>query len=200
MQQRNSSVVQTFMPSKRRMLPLLVESILLCTAMVFILVAWSIRQAPSDPIRGALVILGGILVVFLMSIAFAAMAYRVARPSPAITILREGLLENASLLYRGIGLLHWSDIASITAKDYVTEPFFGVLHRRFLVIILENWKEYERRLPLWVSIQRMVFRWILWPPPGISIPQFMLPTTADEVAAQILAVYQRMEAHAPSDE
>ena len=186
-----------YMPSTLRMLPLLVISALFTTVMVIVILTWPSHRIARDSTVSALTLLAAVSVVLLMSAVFLAMAYRMARPAPAISVLKDGVFDNASLLYRGIGLLRWSEIASITAVDFVTEPLFGIFHRRFLVIVPVNRGEYERALPLWIRVQRLAVRWVIWSPPGICIPQFMLPTTADEVIAQIRAAYRGLGVYSP---
>lgn len=191
------SPVCAFMPSRLRMLPFLVMSILVATVMVFVILTWPSHRIARDSTVSTLTLLAAVSVVILMSVVFVALGYRMARPAPAISVLKEGVFDNASLLYHGIGLLRWSEIASITAVDFVTEPLFGIFHRRFLVIVPVNWGEYERELPLWIRVQRLALRWVIWSPPGICIPQFMLPTTADEVIAQIRAAYRSLGVYSP---
>jgi hypothetical protein len=172
----------TYLPSPLRILPFL----LLTTsyALVFLLVAilW-----PNRPVFTLV-----LSVVFLVPIGSQftlvcfAMLYRMVHEFPAIIVCDEGLIDNASLLYRGVGLLRWSEISAIVAQDYRTDIFYGLWHRQFLAIVPVTWPEYERHLPPGLRLQRLLLRLMLRSPRAcICIPQFMLPTTADEVAEQL---------------
>lgn len=179
------------------MLPFFIVNIFFLTVAPFMIVILPSHRIVRNSTVSAIALLALVSGGLFTSVVFVAIAYRMARPAPAISVLTEGVFDNASLLYRGIGLLRWSEIASITAVDFVTEPLFGIYHRRFLVIVPVNWREYERELPLWIRLQRLAVRWVIWSPPGICIPQFMLPTTADEVIAQIRAAYRSLGVYSP---
>jgi hypothetical protein len=177
----------TYLPSPPRMLPFLLLTS--SYALVFLLIAAFWPDRPVITVVLSVVIL--VPIGCQLALVCVAMLYRMAHAYPAIMVCDEGLVDNASLLYRGVGLIRWSEIAAIVAQDYRTDMFYGIWRRRFLAIVPVNWPEYERHLPLGIRLQRLLLRLMLRSPGAcICIPQFMLPTTADEVAEQL-----RMDAH-----
>lgn len=173
-----------YIPSRWRLVPFFTH--LTCFALVsFALVFWS---GHSIFIDWLLVPIG--IHMALISIA---LVYRMVRRFPSIIVREDGIVDNASLLYRGVGLLRWQDIAGVAARDFTT-GLYGLWHRRFLVIVPVNGLAYESQLPQGIRLQRMLLRLIVQSPKAyICIPQFMLPEAADLVRLDAGTVYHRWQ-------
>ena len=80
----------------------------------------------------------------------------------------------------------------------VTEPFYGIFRKQFLVIIPVNWQNYESQLPQGLRLQRMMIRWsVVWSTRTyICIPRFMLPDNVKFIRLDISTAYYRWYPHA----
>lgn len=195
MRQDKAASTLVVMPSRRRLLFRLI--IVIVVAGAILAVYWFLHLAVHDWRQGALGVLVILLCVQMAVFQGGILIHRMTHPAPSIVVREDGILDNASLIYGGIGFIPWSEIAAIAVRNVVTEPFYGIWRKRFLVIVPVNWQEYERTLPLRMRLQRRVIRWgFVWSLPiGIYIPHFMLPDEARFVRLDISTAYYKWHPH-----
>ncbi len=193
MQQDSAASTLVFMPSRRRMS--LQLALIIAVVGVAGLIIWLVRSTISGWRLAALVVVI-ILLVGMLGFWGSALMYRIVHPSPAIIVREDGIVDNASLLYNGVGFVPWSRIAVVGVINFATAPS-SIWRRKVLIIIPVDAQEYERTLPMSVRLQRLVTRWNLWSSPvGIFIPQFMLPNDAKFVRLDISTAYYQWHPHA----
>lgn len=177
-----------YKPSRRRLLLALVMYVIFLIAVLLITFLIG-RSWLGAPLRILCTLLMACVDIF--TTAFCAfILYRMARSSPSIIIREDGIVDNGSLIYRGVGLLRWQEIAMIAAQDYRTDAVYGLWHRQFLVIVPTNVHEYESSLPQWMRLQRILLRFIIRSPGQcICIPRFMLPKDAKFIRMDIGTAY-----------
>lgn len=186
MRQDKTSSPLVFFPSRRRML-LQLAGILAGVGVGGILI-WLAHSSISGW-QQVLLVFAIILLVGALGFWGGTLMYRIVRPSPAIIVREDGIVDNASFIYSGVGFIPWAQIAAVGVRNYATAPI-SVWSRKFLIIIPVNAQEFEYALPKSVRLQRLVTRWNLWSSPmGIFIPQFMLPSDAKFVRLDISTAY-----------
>jgi hypothetical protein len=130
-----------------------------------------------------MVLLDSLFVIYCLLIV-----YRIVRPSPCITISEEGVVDNASLIYRGMGLIRWSDISAVWVSKY---PLTNAL-----MIVPSDWQRYNEKLSLWLRVQRWWITKSYWSGSShVCIPSYMLPGDARFVRLDISTAYYQWHPH-----
>lgn len=143
----NGSSTLVYMPSRRRLLLRLAILFLFVVVFIAALAIFLPGSSVRSDWRLLFVVVGVILVAVMTIIHGSALIYRLAHPAPSITVREDGIVDNASLIYGGVGFIPWTEIGAISTSHIVTEPFYGIWRNRFLTIIPMNWQDYEYRLP-----------------------------------------------------
>jgi len=185
MQQDPASTI-VFMPSRRRMASRLIINVLY-VAGTSLLTLFISRSEPED----ASTSLGLLLIVLIDSlfvIYCLLIVYRIVRPAPCIIITKEGVVDNASLIYRGIGLIRWSDISAVWVFTYS--------YSKDLMIRPSDWQRYSENMSLWLRVQRWWITKSYWSRSSyVCIPQYMLPSEAKFVRLEISTAYYQWHPH-----
>lgn len=105
--------------------------------------------------------------------------YRLLSPKPALIIDNEGIVDNASAIVAGIGMIYWSEIAAVL--------LYGSAQQSYLVIVPHNIQALRARQNVLARAFANIFTRAL--PSPISIPEWLLTMPAAEVLAQIRARY-----------
>ncbi len=105
--------------------------------------------------------------------------YRLLVPKPALIIDNEGIVDNASAIVAGIGMIHWSEIAAVL--------LYGNARHSYLVIVPHDMRTLQARQNVLSRAFANVFTRAL--PSPISIPEWLLTMPAAEVLAQIRSRY-----------
>jgi len=196
MQQDPASTI-VFMPSRRRMLLRLAMLFLLVVVVVLAMVIFLPGSSVLSDWRLIYTVVLTIVFTVMVIIQGSALIYRLAHPAPSIIVRDDGIIDNGSLIYGGVGFIPWTEIGAIATSHIVTGSFYGIWRNRFLNIIPMNWQDYEYRLPWQLRLQRMMIRWsvVLSPRTSICIPQFMLPSDAKFVRLEISTAYYQWHPH-----
>jgi len=186
MQQDSTASTLVFMPSRLRMSLRLIMNILY-VAGTLLLILFLSRSEPED----VTTTLGALLVVLLDSlfvINCLLIVYWIVRPAPCITISKEGVVDNASLIYRGLGLIRWSDISAVWVFTYSFNTA--------LMIRPSDWQRYSEKMSLWLRVQRWWITKSYWSRSSyVCIPQYMLPQDARFVRLDISTAYYQWHPH-----
>lgn len=123
-------------------------------------------------LSGALVVLLAVLLLFTL--------YRILVRTPSVMVTEDGIIDHCSLIVDGMGLLRWREIAAILPSAYDKR-------KAFLVVIPHDPRAVlARRGPL----ARLFLRGItLTLPATISLPQWLLSTTVEQLCTQIRHQY-----------
>lgn len=197
LQQDSTASTLVYLPSRRRLSLRLGGLFLLVAAFVLAMVIFLPGSSVLSDWRLIYIVVGTIVFTAMTIIQGTALIYRLAHPSPSIIVRQDGIVDNASLIYGGVGFIPWTDIGAIATRNIVTEPFYGILRMRFLVIIPVNWRNYEYQLPMRLCLQRIMIRWSsVWSARTcICIPRFMLPSDAKFVRLDISTAYYQWHPH-----
>lgn len=114
--------------------------------------------------------------------------FRLLRPSPAVIINREGILDNASIF--SAGFIHWHEIKTMFVYRVVDQPMLGIIPFDSGVII-------ARQSP----IKRFFFRMLKSASTAapFAIPGSMLPMTAEELLAKIHRYREKLPPNSETD-
>ncbi|HEY1387767.1 MAG TPA: STM3941 family protein [Ktedonobacterales bacterium] len=184
-----------YAPSRRRLLLRLL--LLLVAAFVLALVIFLPGSSVLSDWRLIFVVVCTIVFTAMTIIQGSALIYRLAHPAPSIVVRDDGIIDNGSLIYGGVGFIPWTEIGAVATRQIGTEPFYGIWRKQFLVIIPMNWRDYEYLLPWRIRLQRIVIRWsAVWSARTcICIPRFMLPSDAKFVRLDISTAYYQWHPH-----
>lgn len=158
-----------------------------CAMLVAILAAIGFASA----LRGStdalvLWILLGLFACILIY-GFLANLYRLVIRKASLVVGPDGILDDGSLIWSGVGLLRWDEILSVTP----TTRSSGSVTYHYLDILVSDFPAIRRRLSL---LKRFALRNTNSGMSQLLIPQWMLETPIDDLAAQI---DQYVETHAP---
>ena len=129
-----------------------------------------------------------VLVACLLVWAFLATLYRLAIRKPSLVVGPDGIHDDGSLLGSGVGLIRWDEILAV----YPTTISQSRVKRRYLVIMVTDFRAIRRRLPL---LKRLAFFSNIYASfSRLLIMQTMLETPVDNLAQQI---DQYVGSHAP---
>lgn len=186
-----------FMPSRWRLLLRLMLLFLLVAVFVLALVIFLPGSSVLSDWRLIFIVVCTIVFTAMTIIQSSALIYRLAHPAPSIIVREDGIVDNASLIYSGVGFIPWTETGAIATRNIVTEPFYGIWRKQFLVVIPVNWRDYEDVLPWRLRLQRIVIRWSsVWSARTcICIPRFMLPSDAKFVRLDISTAYYQWHPH-----
>ncbi|HEU4784337.1 MAG TPA: STM3941 family protein [Ktedonobacterales bacterium] len=187
-----------YAPSRRRLLLRLALLFFLVAAFILALVIFLPGSSVLSDWRLIYVVVGTIVFTAMTIIQSSALIYRLAHPAPSIIVREDGIVDNGSLIYSGVGFIPWTEIGAIATRTIGTEPFYGIWRKQFLVIIPVNWRDYEYLLPRSLRLQRTMIRWsAVWSARTcICIPRFMLPGDAKFVRLDISTAYYHWHPHA----
>lgn len=105
--------------------------------------------------------------------------YRLLIPKPALIIDNEGIVDNASAIVSGVGMIRWSEIAAVL--------LYGSARQSYLVIVPHDMQALRTRQNVLLRAFATIFARTL--PSPISIPEWLLTMPAAEVLAQIRSRY-----------
>ena len=123
----------------------------------------------------------------LLIIFFPVMLYRLVIRTPSIVVGPDGILDNGSIIWSGVGLVHWEEILAV----YPTTLSSSGVKRDFLSIMVTDLPAIRRRLSL---VKRLSLRNTYSGMSQLFIMQTMLETPVDALAQQI---DQYVTGHAP---
>lgn len=123
--------------------------------------------------------MGPMLLLSLALLCTLFLFYRLLVPRPALIIDNEGIVDNASAIVGGIGMLHWNEIAAVL--------LYGSAQQSYLVIVPHDMEMLQARQNVLSRIFANIFTRSL--PSPISIPEWLLTMSAAEVLAQIRSRY-----------
>lgn len=118
----------------------------------------------------------------LLSLALLCMLfllYHLLAPKPALIIDNEGIVDNASAIFAGAGMIHWHEIAAVL--------LYGSAQQSYLVIVPHDVHAVQARQNVLSRAFANIFTRTL--PSPISIPEWLLTMPAAEVLAQMRARY-----------
>ena len=136
--------------------------------------AWLVSLAPREgPIVATI---GGASIVFF-GLCGAYAIRRIFRPTPAVVINGEGILDNASAL--GVGLVRWDEIAELQEYEFNGQTFLGVVPKDLDRLLANQpaWKRSAIRANLALGAA------------PINIPQVLLPLRVSELLREIRLRY-----------
>jgi hypothetical protein len=122
---------------------------------------------------------GSMVLVSLALLCTLFLFYRLLVPKPALIIDNEGIVDNASAIVAGVGMIHWSEIAAVL--------LYGNAQQSYLVIVPHDLQTLQARQNVVTRAFATIFTRTL--PSPISIPEWLLTMPAAEVLAQIRARY-----------
>ncbi len=162
--------------------------------LVIVMLSYPTRSPGTTPypVLKILGIAASILGILLLLAPCLGIIYRFMRPAPALIVHTGGIVNNASLVYRGVGFTPWSKISSVC----VERPMLGPreLYRApFLVITTSDLLVSDETLEPSLRMQRKIARLLLRPPSpwSICIPRFMLAGRLDGIVQEIGDAYSR---------
>jgi len=107
--------------------------------------------------------------------------FRLLRPSPAVIINREGILDNASIF--SAGLIHWHEIKTMFVYRVIDTPMLGIIPFDSDVII-------ARQSPVKKFFFRISKSATEGPP--FTIPEVALPMSAEELLRMIRRYHEKL--------
>ena len=128
----------------------------------------------------------GVLVCLLIPICLSTL-YRLAIRKPSLVIGPDGIFDDGSLLWSGVGLIRWDKVLAV----FPTTRSSGRVKQHFLDITVTDLPEIRRRLPL---LKRLALSSTYSRMSQLLIGQSLLESPVDELAQQI---DQYVEGHAP---
>lgn len=122
---------------------------------------------------------GSLVLVSLVLLCMLFLFYRLLVPKPALIIDNEGIVDNASAIVAGAGMIRWNEIAAVL--------LYGAAQQSYLVIVPHDMQALYARQNMLARAFAAIFTRTL--PSPISIPEWLLTMPAAEVLAQIRARY-----------
>jgi hypothetical protein len=157
---------------QRILLPALAFASLIVAAPTFVSTLLRTPQSGGMPA-------GSLVLVSLALLCMLFLFYRLLVPKPALIIDNEGIVDNASAIVAGVGMIRWSEIAAVL--------LYGNTQQSYLVIVPHDMQTLETRRNALTRAFAAIFTRTL--PSPISIPEWLLTMPAAEVLAQIRARY-----------
>ncbi len=122
---------------------------------------------------------GPMVLLSLAVLSTLVLLYRLLIPKPALIIDNEVIVDNASAIVAGIGMIRWSEIAAVL--------LYGNARQSYLVIVPHDLQMVQARQNMFSRAFANIFTRAL--PSPISIPEWLLTMPAAEVLAQIRSRY-----------
>lgn len=172
----------TVYPRRRRL-------VFMCVAQMTILAGIGCIFAfvrPDDVRVWSVLGLLGVLVCLLIPICLSTL-YRLAIRKPSLVIGPDGIFDDGSLLWSGVGLIRWDKVLAV----FPTTRSSGRVKQHFLDITVTDLPEIRRRLPL---LKRLALSSTYSRMSQLLIGQSLLESPVDDLAQQIT---QYVEGHAP---
>lgn len=188
---QNPSPVLVVSPSRTGLLRFAARQVLVLALGVALILLRDLRPAESQ-IVGLL----GILACLISLSVLLACVYRMVVPRPSLIINAEGITDNCSLLVCGVGLIRWSAIRTLYPIDYQRSPVLNAFNftDRFLMITPVDLDALLAASHPLVRGLRRPFRFVVWSPPGVSIPHWMLSQPVGDVTVAIRKYYDTLRA------
>ncbi len=151
-------------------------ALVLASALSVSVSAWFGLFAPVESVVARTIALAGVA-LFLLCGAYA--ISRLVRPTPALIINREGILDNASAL--SVGFLGWDEIAELNEYQFRDQTFLGIVPKNLDALLLKQ--------PAW---KRVAIRGNLsFGAAPVNIPQVMLPLKVSALIDEIELRFRR---------
>lgn len=127
------------------------------------------------------------LITCLMVAVFLATLYRLVICRPSLVVGPDGLLDNGTVLWSGVGLIRWDEILTVMP----TTRSSGWVKQHFLSILVADLPRIRKRLPL---LKRLALRNTYSGMSQLLIEQALLETPIGDLDEQIA---RYVETHAP---
>ncbi len=195
--QHGPATTLVYMPSRARMAWCFIGYIALLVFVALGMTYWLSRPGSNNqPMRAIVLIVVG-LAGLIMSLFCGALAYRIVWYFPSIIVNKDGIIDNASLIYRGTGFISWKEIAAITVRypNPIAYPPNRIFRRQVLAITPAK-LAFRSTSSLSVRLQQICVRAAVGTPVWYTgIPRFMLPDDAVAVCQEIGDTYERWYRH-----
>lgn len=105
--------------------------------------------------------------------------FRIAKPTPAVVINRQGILDNASAT--GVGFIAWDEIDELREYRFKNQIFLGIVPRDLDALLAKQpaWKRGAIRANLKLGAA------------PVNIPQVVLPMSVSHLLHEIEARFRR---------
>jgi hypothetical protein len=194
MPQDDAASTLIFMPSRWRMLLWLCVYVIFMAVLIFVIVYLANHPESMNRVLLVIILIGVIFALLLVSVACVAIRYRILRRFPSLIVGADGIVDNASLIYRGIGFLPWKKIETVTVQDGWLRNGRGPdIHQQLLVIKPTTLWQLELLSPS-VQFQHGIVSKFMPTIPidlGIGIPRFMLPYDATTIRQEMNDAYRK---------
>jgi hypothetical protein len=104
--------------------------------------------------------------------------FRIAKPTPAVIVDRNGILDNASAI--GVGFIAWGEIAELREYHFMRQGVLGIVPKDFESLLA--------RLPAWKRVAIRANRLFGFTP--VNIPQALLPMSVPQLKREIDAHFR----------
>jgi hypothetical protein len=120
-----------------------------------------------------IVSLVGLTTIIFFGAGGAYALFRIKKPTPAVIVDQNGILDNASAV--GVGFIAWGEIDELREYRFLKQVFLG--------IVPKNGEDLLRRLPAWKRVLIRANRLTGTPP--INIPQSMLTMSVPQLMREM---------------
>jgi hypothetical protein len=169
-----------YYPSRARLIPATLVQILFIIAFnaVVLLMAWGgLREARDYAMVLATALLDAVVVP-----SFAANLYRLAVHRPSLVLTYAGIVDHASVIAGGVGLIPWDEVLGIFLYIPGNRRRQIRSQQRWLSILVKHPRAMRARLkPLTRLLSMFIFRL----PASIAIHEQLLPRSVDAMIAEI---------------
>lgn len=124
----------------------------------------------------------------LGGVIFLATLYRLVIRKPSLVVGPDGILDDGTLLWTGVGLIHWDKILAV----FPSTRSAGWTKQHFLTIMVTDLPEIRRQLPL---LKRLALSNTYSQMSQLLVGQSLLETPVADLAE---AIDRYAEAHAPA--
>ncbi len=149
-------------PNKTKLAALCAGQVLFALGCLAVCV-WIVISPPSYTADAAGAETTNVVMIFCTTILVPILAYLAAgecyqllRHQPAVTVTEEGLIDNCSLLFCGVGLIRWQEMYAVLVVPYKT-PGLIQMTQWYLTIVLRDDNEFFRQRS--AALRRL--RWIV---------------------------------------
>ncbi len=124
-----------------------------------------------------------------LAVVAAGTGYRLFVPKPAVTVTKDGLIDDCSFLICGVGLIRWEDMQAVYVTRYSNSPGPARIKFQYLVICLRNESSFFEQREAMIQRLHRLFAFLMFTH-YILIPQYMLPWTAEGILGTMQTQYQ----------
>lgn len=188
-----------YMPSRLRLLLWLVGYTFALASVILVTVLLASHPNSMNGVLLVIFLFGAVLVLVVISVACVAILYRMLRRFPSLIIGADGIVDNSSLIYRGVGFIPWKKIQTVTVQEGRLNLGRTGLYQQVLVIKPTTLWQLEL-LPLSIQFQHPIVRMIIPTIPielGIGIPRFMLPDDPTVIRQEMSDAYRQWYPNRP---